>query len=162
MGAINWNAYIKAAEEAGESLDEFTPIPADNYEVKALEAKATKTKSSGKDMIVVTWVVEGGAHAGRRVWSNLVVSPESEQSMGILVRQLTTLGVRPLLESGASFEQIAAGIKGAKANIKVIVGEYNGKPKNEVKGIYASKASSDPLAGVSAPSFGNAPAGLPI
>ncbi len=159
MGAINWNQFIKAAEEAGESLSEFTPVPADNYEVKVLEAKATKTKAASKDMIVVTFVIEGGAHAGRRLWANLVVSPESEQSMGILVRQLTTLGARPLLESGASFEQIAAGLKGGKANVKVIVGEYLGKPKNEIKGIYASKGSPDPA--TQAASF-SGPAGLPI
>lgn len=159
MGSINWKSYIKAAEEAGESLAEFTPVPADKYEVKVLEAKATKTKSTGKDMIVVTFVIEGGAHAGRRLWSNLVVSPESEQSMGILVRQLSTLGALPLLESGASFEQIAAGLKGGRANVNVIVGEYQGKPKNEIKGIYASKGAPDPA--TQAATF-SGPAGLPI
>lgn len=159
MGAINWNQFIKQAEEAGESLGDFTPIPAANYDVNVLKAEAKKTKN-GKDMIVVTFVVEGGPYGGRRVWSNLVVSPESPKAMAILIRQLTALGVRPLLEAGASFEQIAAALAGALANIKVSVGEYGGKPKNEVDGISARQG------GFSGPTPGAVtvtnPGGLPI
>lgn len=155
MSTINWNQYIKAAEEAGESLTEFTPIPADDYAAKVLEAKATTSKSSGSEMIAVTWVIEGGAHAGRRLWSYLSLS---EKAVNITIKNLTTLGARTLMESGASLEQVAAGIVGAPATLKVIVGEYQGKPKNEVKSISASKGI-DFTAATPAVS---APAGLPI
>lgn len=134
MASINWNQYLAAAEAAGESADEFTPLPAGSYEVKVLEAAATKTKN-GKDMFKVTFVVEGGPHAGRRLWSNLVISPESPKAMAIVMRQLTALGARTLMESGGSNEQIAAGLKDQLATVKVSVGEYQGKPKNEVDGI---------------------------
>ena len=134
MASINWSQYIAAAEAAGESADEFTPLPAGSYEVKVLESSATKTKN-GKDMFKVTFVVEGGPHAGRRLWSNLVISPESPKAMAIVMRQLSSLGVRPLMEANASNEQIAAGMKDALATVKVSVGEYQGKPKNEVDGI---------------------------
>lgn len=136
MGAINWNQYIKQAEEAGESLGEFTPIPEDNYDVKVLEAKATTSKSSGSEMIAVTWVIEGGPHAGRRLWSYLSLS---EKAINITIKNLTTLGARTLMESGASLEQVAASLVGTKATLKVIVGEYQGKPKNEVKNISSYK-----------------------
>lgn len=160
MASINWNAYIKAAEDAGESIDDFTPIPAGSYETKVLEASATKTKN-GKDMIKVSWVVEGGPHAGRRLWSNLVVSPESPKAMAILIRQLTTLGVKPLMEAGASFEQIAAGLKDTLATLKVSVGEYQGKPKNEVESI-AGRQGGTAGPNLDAPAGVSAPAGLPI
>lgn len=162
MGAIDWNSYIKAAADAGESLDEFTPLPEGEYDVKALETKATKTSSTNKDMIVITWVVEGGPYAGRRLWSNLVVSPESAQSMGILIRQLTALGVRPLLEAGASFEQIAAGLKNALATVTVKVGEYKGKPKNDVKGIKGRSGGGSAPSGPGATPTFSGPQGLPI
>ena len=156
MGSINWNAYIKAAEDAGESMDEFTPIPADKYNAKVLEAKATQSKSSGADMIAVTWVIDGGAHSGRRLWSYLSLS---EKAVPITIKNLTTLGARTLMESGASLEQVAAAIIGAPALLTVKVGEYNGKPKNEVGSIAARK---DVDIASAAPSFGATPAGLPI
>lgn len=155
MGAINWNQYIKAAEDAGESLGEFTPLPEDNYDAKVLEAKATTSKSSGSDMIAVTWVVEGGPHAGRRLWSYLSLS---EKAVNITIKNLTTLGARTLMESGATLEQVAAGIVGAPVTLKVVVGEYNNKPKNEVKSIFARKGVDLSQA---APAFAG-PQGLPI
>ena len=163
MSSINWTQFIAEAEAAGESISDFTPIPADTYEAKILEASATKTKGGNgkaiKDMIKATFVIEGGPHAGRRVWSNMVVSPESPKAMAILIRQLSELGVRPLLDQNASFEQLAAGLKDALATIKVSVGEWNGKPKNDVTSISGRKASSGPDLN-SAPSFGST--GLPI
>lgn len=160
MASINWNAYIKAAEDAGESIDDFTPVPAGSYETKVLEASATKTKN-GKDMIKVSWVIEGGPHAGRRLWSNLVVSPESPKAMAILIRQLTTLGVKPLMEAGASFEQIAAGLKDTLATLKVSVGEYQNKPKNEVDSI-AGRQGGTAGPNLSAPAVVGRPDGLPV
>lgn len=162
MGSINWSQYINEAEAAGEGVQEYTPLPADSYEVKVLEAKPRKFKNNTKDGWNVAFVVEGGPHAGRRVWTNLVVSPESPKAMGMLIRQLSALGVRPLLDSGASVEQIAAGLTGALATIKVSVGEWNGKPKNEVDAI---SARVDGTAGPSLPNASAAPKGpegLPI
>ncbi len=159
MASINWNQYIKAAEEAGESLDDFTPLPDGSYEAKCLEAKAVKTNDGKKDMIKVTWVVEGGPHAGRRLWSNMVVSPESPKAMAILIRQLSALGMRPLLDQGASFEQIAAGLKGALSTLKVSVGEWKGKPKNDVDAIAGRQGGFSGPSGVAVPA---APSGLPV
>lgn len=156
MATVNWGQYIAQAEAAGESLEEFTPIPAGSYEVSILEAKAVKTKKGDKDMFKVTFVVEGGPHAGRRLWSNLVISPDSPKAMAILIRQLTALGVRHLMDAGASLEQVAAGLKGALATVKVSVGEYGGKPKNEVDSI-AGRTGGAPQPGAFA-----GPQGLPI
>lgn len=160
MATVNWAQYIKAAEDAGESLDEFTPLPAGSYEVSILEAKAVKTKKGDKDMFKVTFVVEGGPHAGRRLWSNLVISPESPKAMAILIRQLTALNVRHLMDAGASLEQVAAGLKGQLATVKVTVGEWNGKPKNEVESIAGRQGGlNGPLPKATA---GPGPQGLPI
>lgn len=152
MASINWNQFLAAADAAGEGVDEFTPLPAGSYEVKVLDASATKTKN-GKDMFKVTFVVEGGPHAGRRLWSNLVISPESPKAMAIVMRQLTALGARTLMEAGASNEQIAGGLKDALATVKVSVGEYQGKPKNEVDGIAGRQG------GTAGPALGAVPTG---
>lgn len=156
MSTINWASYIKQAEEAGESLGDFTPLPEGDYAAKVLEAKATTSKSSGAEMIAVTWVIDGGPNSGRRLWSYLSLS---EKAINITIRNLTTLGARALMESGASLEQVAAGIVNAPATLKVTVTEYQGKPKNEVKGIYARKGVDIASA---APTFGATPSGLPI
>lgn len=158
MSTINWNQYIAQAEAAGESLDEFTPLPAGSYDVNILKGEAKKTKN-GKDMVVATYVVEGGPYAGRRLWHNFVVSPESPKAMAILIRQLSILGVRPLLEQNATFEQIAAAIKDVALTVKVSVGEYGGKPKNEVDSIAARTGSAIPGGASGLPA---GPAGLPI
>jgi len=156
MGAINWNTFIEQAEAAVESLGEFTPVPAGTYDAKVFKGEAKKTKN-GKDMIVLTYVIEGGPHAGRRIWHNLVVSPESPKAMAILIRQLTSLGARPVLEANGSFEQIAGACQDALVTINVEVGEYQGKPKNEVKGVSARKGGDI----VGGPNFAGVQ-GLPI
>lgn len=158
MGAINWNQFIQQAEAAGESLGDFTPVPAGSYDVKVFKAEAKKTKN-GKDMVVVTYVIEGGPHAGRRIWHNLVVSPESPKAMAILIRQLTALGVRPILEADGSFEQIAGGMVDHLATIKVAVGEYQSKPKNEVESVSARQGG---FAGPAETATYGGATGLPI
>lgn len=163
MASINWNQYIAAAEAAGESLEDFTPIPAGTYEVNVLEAAAVKTKGQNgkavKDMLKLTLVVEGGPHAGRRLWSNQVFSPESPKAVAIFIRTLKSLGVGQLMDAGASFEQIAAGLKGAAATVKVSVGEWGGKPKNDVDSL-AGRSGAPDLTTPNAPSGMNSE--LPI
>jgi hypothetical protein len=165
MASINWNQYIAAAEAAGESLDDFTPVPANTYEVNVLKAEAVKTKGGNgkavKDMLKLTLVIEGGPHAGRRLWSNQVFSPESPKAVAIFIRTLKSLGAGQLMDSGASFEQIAAGLQGALATVKVSVGEYQGKPKNEVDSI-AGRTGGTAGPNLSAPSAPAVPAGLPV
>jgi uncharacterized protein DUF669 len=159
MATVNWVQFIKAAEEAGEELGEFTPIPAASYEAKVITSKVASFKDGKKEGWNVGFVIEGGPHAGRRVWTNLVISPESSKAMGMLLRQLQSLGVRPLLDAGASNEQIAGAMIDAPVTIKVTVGEYQGKPKNDVAGI-ASRQAGGPGDGA-VPNFVSAP-GLPI
>lgn len=162
MGSINWSEYIKQAEEAGESVKEYTPLPADSYDAKVLEAEAVKTKKEPvRDMIKITWVIDGGPHSGRRVWSNLVIDPANLKGFAITVRQLQTLGAGALLDSNASVEQVAASLKDSLATIKVTEGEWNGKPKNDVKNIAARQGSAVPNISSPASSMGTG-SDLPI
>lgn len=159
MGSINWNSYIAQAEAAGENLGEFVPLPAGSYEAKVVTCKVTTFKNGTKDGWNVGFVIDGGPDSGQRVWTNLVISPESPKAMGMLIRQLDSLGVRPLLDAGASNEQIAGAMVDAPVTIKVSVGEWAGKPKNEVDGI-AKRTLGGPGDGAT-PHFAAAP-GLPI
>jgi hypothetical protein len=156
MASVNWNSFVEKAEAAGESIGEYSPVPEGTYETKVLECKAKKA-STGKDMLVLTHVIEGGEFAGRRLFQNMVWSPDSHKSVAIFVRQLRSLGQGELLDQQASFEQIAAGLVNQLATVNVVVGEYNNKPKNDIKGISGRKF--DPA---SKPQTVKAPPGLPI
>lgn len=162
MSTINWDKFIKQAEEAGESIDDYTPIPAGTYEAKVFKAEVKKFKGNTKEGWNISFVIEGGPHSGRRVFTNLVISPESSKAMSILIKQLGALGVKPLLEAGASNEQIAAAMKDAPVTLKVSVGTWNDKPKNDVDSIAPRQVGlggPNTQAGLGLPA---APAGLPI
>jgi hypothetical protein len=72
MSSLNWSDLVK---EAGETSS-YEPLPDGDYALKVIEATA-KVSQSGKTMFAITTEVQGGPHAKRRVWDNLVVSPDS-------------------------------------------------------------------------------------
>lgn len=134
MASINWKE-VKENNDTGEG--DYPILPANDYNVDVAKATAVKTKN-GKDMIKVQFKVQDGPHKGTNVFTNLVVSPESPVALAIFFRQIAALGGGDILEADGSMEQAAAAIVGSKATVKVVIGEYQGSPKNEVKDIKAA------------------------
>lgn len=160
MATYNWSALRKQAEEAGESTEGFTPLPVGTYDVVVTKADVKSFKGGEKEGWNIQFSVDGGPEAGRRVFTNLVISPESAKAVAILLRQLEALGVRPVLDAGGTLQQVAAAMLNQKATIEVDVRVYNEKLTNDVKKITA-RAGGDPIAHQAAASI-KAPAGLPI
>ena len=90
MSSINWGDLVK---DAGESASgNYEPLPDGDYELKVIEASATVSQS-GKTMFKITTEVQGGPFNKRRVWDNLVISPENKNALGIFFGKMAALGV---------------------------------------------------------------------
>lgn len=164
MATMNWNALRKAAEEAGESTEGFVPVPTGTYDVAVAKADVAKFKNGTKEGWKIQFAIDGGPEGGRRVFTNLVISPESPKAVGMLLRQLDALNVRPVLDAGGTLQQVAAAMLNQKATIEITEREYTGsdgtvKSSNDVKNIKARTGAIDPVLGARTVAT---PAGLPI
>lgn len=127
MSSLKWSEWLAAADESG-----FSAIPAGEYDLYISTASAAQA-SSGKDMIKLTFVVESGPHEGSKIFSNMVISPESPAALGFLIRKLAALGIdREYLGSNPSLEQVADKLENRRCTAKVTVREFNGTDRNDV------------------------------
>src|SRR5688500_10525307 len=108
-------------------------------------------------MIKVQFKVEAGPHAGRTLFTNFVLSPDSAFALTIFFRNMAALGFddnyfAQLSESGldvkASMVTIAGALEGRKARVEVGTRVWQGQERNEVTNMTA------PLGGASSASVG--------
>jgi len=154
MASTSWKDLIGKAE----APQGFDPLPANTYEaeVELAEYKQTKT---GKDMFMLTFRVTQGEYAGRKLWTNIVISPESPTALGIAFRDLATLGVTAeFLATEPSNEAICAKLVGGAARLKVVL-RKDDPTRNEVDRI--SPSSSGAAAAFEAPSSAPAASSAP-
>lgn len=90
MAGTNWAALAAKAAEAPNS-GSFEPLPPGKYQVK-VEAAEHKITSTNKDMYVLTLVVTQGQYEGRKLWQNIVISPENATALSIAFRHFAALG----------------------------------------------------------------------
>lgn len=142
-----WNDNIKQSETAS------APLPVGPYYAEVTVARAKETKQvPPKKMFEACFKVLAGPSAGRTVWRNFVVSPESPAAMARFFKDMDTLNVpRAYFASEPSDEQIAQRMVGVKVQIDVNHREWNGEVRNDI-----SKVSPLP-AGVQLPANGAAP-----
>ena len=50
----------------------LSPIPSGDYAVRIVKSEYAVSKTSGKEMIVLELEIQGGKHAGRRLWYRIV------------------------------------------------------------------------------------------
>lgn len=137
MATKSWAELMQGAE----TPEDFTPLPAGQYTVRveSCEVKPTKTQ---KDMYAVTYVVTEGPHAGRKIWQNFVVSPESPKAMGFFFADMAKLGASQQFfatepEPGAVAAQIAGTV------VQVVTGPQRNDPtRQEVKRISTGEAAA--------------------
>ncbi len=165
--SFSWADLVR---DAGSAAQDFSPIPAGNYDFKVVEA-THKITQSGKTMFVVKAQVQGGPHNGRLVWDNLVISPESEKALGFFFRKMAALGVTTeYFAQNPTNDQIAAALLNRQFVGEVTVGTFNNKPTNNINGYRASVASAQvaggfpPAAPTAAPvpTAAPAPAAAPV
>jgi hypothetical protein len=111
--SINFQELLKQADQAG-----FTLIP-DGMQDVVVEKAESVTASTGKPMIKVTYVVESGPHARRKLFNGL--------------------GREYWATPGASLDAAAPAIVGRRVKVDVGHKEWpagSGSMRNEVKKVY--------------------------
>jgi len=142
MSSLNWGDLIKDAAESGGPME---PLPEGDYELKVLEAE-DKVAQSGRTMFTIKCQVQGGAHANRLIWDNLVIVPDKPNALGMFFRNMEALGLTK--ENFWSREpdnaQINQALVGRTFRAKVGQRTYNGTKRNEVLSYYPSAGAPAP------------------
>lgn len=144
----------------GEAAAGFDPnaamvIPKGEYEVRIDSAEAKVAASSGREMISVKMVVEGGPQDGRQVYNNFVWVPEKENAVRMFFINMAHMGLdKAYFMKSPSMDQVASDITGKRVRVTIDHREYMGEMQPDVKRIKPSQG------GASVPQMGS-PAATP-
>jgi hypothetical protein len=156
VSGIDWASLKKTADDATK------PLPKDWYEV-VVDSAERKTASTGSEMISVKLKVDAGPHAGRMLFTNFVLSPDSGFALSLFFRNMAALGITDeyfgqLSASGmdvqASLTSIAQVIVGRRARVEVGVRQWQGQDRNEVTNMQAASTGAGGVPGGSGPITG--------
>lgn len=157
MGTVNYAQLMESAEEP----ESFAPVPVGIYDVRveSVEVKLTKT---GKVMYAQTLVITSGEYAKRKLWNNMVVSPESPKAMGFFFRDMALLGAsKEFFQTDPDESEVAAKIIGA--DVKARVGlQKNDPTRNDVLGFVPASAPTGAPAAAADPAAPTAPPKSPF
>ena len=160
MSTLNWGDLVK---DAGESAGgNYEPLADGDYDLKVIEATAT-TSQSGKTMVKITTEVQTGPNAKRRIWDNLVISPESSNALGIFFSKMAALGLPRefFTNNNPTNAQIESMLVGRTFRAQVGSRTWNGSKRNEIKRYYVQQPGTTAAAPVSAPVAPPAPPAPP-
>ena len=140
MTTVNFSELLKQAGTAATS-NNYEPLPDGDYELKVIEASATTT-STGKLMFKLTNEVQGGAHDKRRVWDQLVVSPDNPKAMNMFFMKASAMGLGTTFwDANPSPAQAEQAFMGRPFRGNLGTRTYNGNQSNEIKRYYAATAA---------------------
>ncbi len=130
MTPVNWDELQANAQESN-----FEALPVGPYDVEIDKAE-TKTSSTGKTMYAVQFKVLNGPHAGRKVFNQFVISPESPGALGFFFSHMKALGLdAAFFNAGPTDDQVCNALLGRKAMITLGMKQYQGEDRNDVKKI---------------------------
>lgn len=133
MTSTNWLDLLNEAKQNGGPQD-FGPIPAGEYRFKVLDAETRQTQN-GKTKYTIKAQVQDGPHAGRLVWDDLIVSPESAGAMGFFFRKMAAIGLgKEFFATSPTDDQITSGLKDREFLGKVIIDNFGNKDRNKIDG----------------------------
>lgn len=133
MTSTNWLDLLNEAKQNGGNQD-FSPIPPGEYQFKVKEAETRQT-GTGKTKYTIKAEVQSGPHAGRLVWDDLIVSPESAGAMGFFFRKMAAIGLdQNFFATAPTDDQITGALKDRDFLGKVIIDNYGGKDRNKIDG----------------------------
>ena len=125
-------SWSDLAEQAGEDTG-FSALPQADYDLKVIAAEAKNT-SGGKTMFKITTEVTSGPYAKRRVWANLVVSPENPVALNIFFRQMAAIGIgKDYFATNPSDHNVAESLVGKEFRGQVVIRQYQGEDRNDIK-----------------------------
>ena len=125
-------------------VTEFKAIPEGTYPCVFSAFKyVEQAKSSGQPYIELNFTVSEGEHAGRKLYRNYSLQP---QSLWAIKNTLITLGVAPEAfadEGGVEISDLCNEAIGATCAVQVKVHEYQGADRNDVTRVLAKDLSAD-------------------
>lgn len=128
-GMINWKQLMDA------SGGSFEPLPAGDYDVQIAKAEATKS-SGGKTMFKLTLDVIAGPHVKRKIWTNLVISPENPNALGMFFAQMKAFGLDAnYFAQGPLPDHVADALANRYARVTVKQRTWQGQLRNDVSSI---------------------------
>lgn len=119
-----------------EMQAEATIVLEGEFPVTVVKSDAVKSQN-GKDMIKVQFKIDSGTYAGRKLFSNFVISPESPGAMRIFFTQLAVFGLDAVFFASIAGQPptaIATALDGRKAVAIIGKGVWQGQEREEIKG----------------------------
>ena len=127
---ISWDDLLR---DAGDAITSFEPIPEGDYDTECVEAKVKPTKDGKKKMYEVKMKIVGGAHNGRFVWDNIVLTTDNPNALGFFFKKMAGFGLTAdyFKTQKPSDERIVGDLRGRRARVKVGHRVWNGEKKND-------------------------------
>ncbi|QEM41601.1 hypothetical protein SEA_FORZA_166 [Gordonia phage Forza] len=152
-------SWAELAEEAGDTG--FTAIPEGDYDLKIESAEAKQTGNQ-KTMFKLTSVITSGPYAKRKIWANLVVSPENPVALNIFFRQMAAIGIaKEYFATNPSDSNVAEALVGKEFRGQVVIKQWQGEDRNEIRNYSrlnrTETSSTGPAPTAAQPSPTNAP-----
>lgn len=131
MTTIDFNALMAQAKTAS-----FDALVAGDYDLQCTEA-TSKPASTGKEMVKARYKVLVGPSAGRTVFNNYVISPESPTALAIFFRDMKSHGLdEAFFAQQPDMARVAAAMVGRSVRMTLGVREWpegSRQFRNEVK-----------------------------
>ena len=163
-------SWADALETAG-SAEGFEVLPKADYHFKVTGSQH-KIASTGKDMFELKCTIQEGPHAGRVLFTNLVLSPDNATAMQIFFKKMKALGLTPEYFKGEpSNEEVANAVLDREFRGGVTIRQWQGEDRNEINSIFpvavvpggaSAPPPPPPAAEMSAPPVPSASAEVPF
>lgn len=115
---------------------EATVVLEGEFSVTVVKAEATKS-ANGKDMIKTQFKINSGPYAGRKLYTQFVISPESPGAMRMFFGQLAVFGLDAAFFASIAGQPpaaIAQALDGRNAIAIVGKGVYQGTEREQING----------------------------
>lgn len=138
---VSWDDLIR---DAGDAAKTFEPIPEGDYDFEVVDVKAEMTKDGKKKKYNMKAKVVGGAHNGRFVWDNIVLTTDNPNALGFFFRKMASMGLDSeyFRTQRPTDEQIVATMKGRRFRAKIGHRMYNGEKKTEIKSYFPAASGA--------------------
>lgn len=156
MAEATWGELIQNAKKASEPVAEM------DHNVKIVNAEATRA-STGSLMFKYTAEIIDGPDVKRKLYGNLVVSPDNGTALAIFFRNMAALGIdENFFAANPSPDAVAAAMFNRTAKVHVKHKVWQGVTRGEIDRWYAPGEGGLSLGPVAPGTvIGNAPAPLP-
>ena len=132
MSIFEETFYVKDMPE--QEGGDFSPIPAGEYTVEIKSAEIKQTKAGNGSYIDARMDVTEGKHAKRVLFANINIKNPSEVAEKIGRAQLGEI----MRANNIAALQATDQLIGCTMIVRVVISEYKGEAKNEVKGYKAA------------------------